>query len=81
MIRLGERPWDGTFSHAGRWLDWVEEEPLWDGTPVWRLRDRPTPSIFASLLSRVMSSWMTETVSWLEDEAWPVAGNDPAPGA
>lgn len=75
MIVQGERPWDGVFhvpsqgmSLRGTDVDWVEVEPLWDGTPRWEMRVRPTPSLISWLLSKMpLSSMLSEKINWMED--------------
>lgn len=67
MIRVGEKPWEGTFHSGERNLTWVAEEPLWDGTPVWRLEDKLRPSGFLELLKRIQvrhADWLDDMLLW-----------------
>lgn len=51
-------------------LWWVKMDPMWDGTPVWHLVDRPQPTSFERLMRRLKTN-LSERVSWLEDEFLP----------
>lgn len=68
MIR--EAPaWEG----RSRYGEWVEREPLWDGTPQWEYVP-PEPFTFLSILQRLdLHRAQAAKIAWLEDALMPRA--------
>lgn len=59
--------------------EWVEAEPLWDGTRVWEYVSAKPLLSFLDLLQRI-TPIMTEKVSWLEDTFMPTMYEQLGPG-